>query len=354
MRHGGRSGFTLVELLVVIAIIGILVGLLLPAVQAAREAARRMQCSNNMKQLGLAIHNYESSNKRVPAGANAQWQNHSSPPAMALHNWHGYSPQTMILPFIEQQNVFNQLAFNSHHHDGAVRAPATVSPVAVGRIRIATFICPSDRDGLFGTTDVGNNNYGISFGSNIGWGLGTGAESNGMFTRAGYKRFADCTDGLSQTIMFGEFNKGDNLTSVVDTTSDFVANQVVATLRPSNVRYYPTAAELDAVGSAAFAAASSGNQRANAGIRWISPGHYTSAINTLAPPNWRWPALMEGGCGMGDCSGVFPARSRHSGGAMHTMGDGSVRFISSTIDLLEYQALGSASGGEAFSDTSGN
>lgn len=352
MRHRGRSGFTLVELLVVIAIIGILVGLLLPAVQAAREAARRMQCSNNMKQLGLAIHNYESSNKRVPAGANSQWQNHTGA-SMANHNWHGYSPLTMILPFIEQQSVFNQIAFNTHHHDGAVRPPATISPVAVGRIRIATFLCPSDRDGLFGTVNIGNSNYGVNFGSNIGWGLGTGAESNGMFTRAGYKRFADCTDGLSQTIMFGEFNKGDNLPSVVDTTSDFVANQVVQSLRPSAARYYPTAAELDALGSAAFTAASGTNQRVVAGIRWISPGHYTSAMNTLATPNWRWPAFMEGGCGMGDCSGVFPARSRHSGGAMHTMGDGSVRFISDNIDLLEYQALGSASGREAFSDSSG-
>lgn len=350
MRHRGRSGFTLVELLVVIAIIGILVGLLLPAVQAAREAARRMQCSNNMKQLGLAFHMYHDTYKRFPAGANQQYT-----PAtgnIQNNNWYGYSAMTMVLPFIEQQSLFNQLRFNSHHYDGNIIAPAVVSPLAVSRTKLATFLCPSDRDAPFGA-ETGQSNYGVCLGSNIGYGLGNTGEANGMFSRVNYTRFSDASDGLSQTIMLGEWNKGDNNGTIFDTSSDWANSIGIGTLRPNATRVYPTAAELDAVGQAALSAGAS-SHRSVAGLRWIAPGQYNSMFNTLATPNWRWPSLMDcGGCGQGDSSGVFPARSRHPGGAMHTMGDGSVRFINQTIDLFEYQALGSANGREAFSDSTG-
>lgn len=350
MRHRLRSGFTLVELLVVIAIIGILVGLLLPAVQAAREAARRISCSNNMKQLGLAFHMYHDTYKRFPAGANAQYT-----PAtgnIQNNNWYGYSALTMILPYIEQQPLYNQLKWNSHHYDGAVIAPATVSPLAVSRTKLAAFLCPSDKDAPYGA-EIGQSNYGVCFGSNIGYGLGNTGEANGMFARAVYKKMADASDGLSNTIMLGEWNKGDNDGTTFDTSADWANNIPIATLRPNTTRKYPTQAELDAVGAAALSAGPS-SHRSVAGLRWIAPGQYNSAFNTLVTPNWRFPSLMDcNGCGQGDSSGVFPSRSRHPGGTMHTMGDASVRFINQTVDLLEYQGLGSASGREAFSDTTG-
>jgi len=350
MRLRSRTGFTLVELLVVIAIIGILVGLLLPAVQAAREAARRMSCSNNMKNLGLAYHNYESAYKRLPSGANAQYT-----PATGNiqgYNWYGYSALTMVLPYIEQTNLFNQLRFNTHHYDGAVIAPASVSPLAVSRTKIPTFLCPSDKDAPFGA-EIGQSNYGVCFGSNIGYGLGNTGEANGMFARAIYKKFSDVTDGLSNTIMVGEWNKGDNDGNIFDTGADWVPSITIDSLRPNTTRRYPTVAELDVVGQAALSAGPSGH-RSVAGLRWIAPGQYNSAFNTLATPNWRWPSLMNcGGCGQGDSSGVFPARSRHTGGAMHALGDGSVRFIGQNVDLLQYQAQGSANGNEAFSDVDG-
>lgn len=352
MRHRLRSGFTLVELLVVIAIIGILVGLLLPAVQAAREAARRISCSNNMKQLGLAFHMYHDTYKRFPAASNSQWTTASNPPAIQNYNWYGYSALTMVLPYIEQQPLYNQLKWNTHHYDGAVIAPATVSPLAVSRTKLAAFLCPSDKDMPAGA-DIGQSNYGVCLGSNIGYGLGNTGEANGMFARAVYKKMADASDGLSNTIMLGEWNKGDNDGTSFDTSADWANNIPIATLRPNTTRKYPTQAELDAVGAAALSAGPS-SHRSVAGYRWIAPGQYNSAFNTLATPNWRFPSLMDcNGCGQGDSSGVFPSRSRHPGGTMHTMGDASVRFINQTVDLLEYQGLGSASGREAFSDTTG-
>ncbi len=350
MRHRIRSGFTLVELLVVIAIIGILVGLLLPAVQAAREAARRMSCSNNMKQLGLSFHMYHDTFKRLPSGSNSQYTPASTPPGIQNYNWYGYSALTMVLPYIEQSSLYNQLRWNTHHYDGAVIAPATVSPLAVSRTKIATFLCPSDKDSPYGA-EIGQSNYGVCFGSNIGYGLGNTGEANGMFARAVYKKFSDATDGLSATIMLGEWNKGDNTGTVFDTSSDWVNTIPIATLRPNTTRRYPTLAELDAVGQAALSRGPS-SHRSVAGLRWIAPGQYNSAFNTLATPNWRWPSLMDcDGCEQTDSSGVFPTRNRHPGGPMHAIG--SVRFINQTIELLEYQGLGSASGGEAFSDTTG-
>jgi prepilin-type N-terminal cleavage/methylation domain-containing protein len=205
------SGFTLVELLVVIAIIGILVGLLLPAVQAAREAARRMQCSNNFRQLGLAVHNYESAYKRLPTG----W--------VSLHQSGepGWGWATALLPFIEQSNVYNlidtRFAIDAPIHD-AMRS--TVIP---------TFICPSDiGDSTFEISEgnghthpfsnfqrpvdidaagpklflVGKSNYVGMFGT---FELEDDPYfGDGMFFGNSKIKFRDVTDGLSNTLMVGE------------------------------------------------------------------------------------------------------------------------------------------------------
>lgn len=349
MRRRSPAGFTLVELLVVIAIIGVLVGLLLPAVQAAREAARRMSCSNNLKQLGLSYHMYHDTFKKLPVGASAI---QTAALGTQNNNWYGYSPLTMILPYIEQQNLYNQLKFNAEHYAGGATFPATVSPLAVSRTRISTFRCPSDaKDGIFGA-DIGNTNYGVCYGTNIGYGLGMTADGlPGMFNRVNYTSFSLATDGLSNTIMLGEWNMGDNSGTIFDQTSDWTLGIAVAALRPTTTQRFPTAAQLDTVGQAALSAGPSAH-RSVAGYRWIAPGQYNSGFNTLATPNWRWPSLMDcTGCGQGDSNGVFPARSRHTGGAQHAMGDGSVRFIADSVDLLLYQSQGTAQGREALNDT---
>lgn len=330
-----KQGFTLVELLVVIAIIGILVGLLLPAVQAAREAARRMSCSNNLKQLGLAVHNYESTFQRIPKTASDVWGDNVYNTA----NWRGYSAHTAILPYIEQQNLFNLLRFDQSHYQNVGNPGA----LTVSRNQIATFLCPSDRDSP-NRTEIGWNNYGFSEGSNSGWNVNS-ADANGMFQRLYYNKFSDVIDGLSNTVMLSEFIKGDFQDARFDINGDFVREQPF----PGGwTAQFPSQALVEQYGQQCFNGRAA--HRSSAGFRWIAPGFYNTTINTIAPPNWRFPSCMIcGGCGQGDSQGVFPARSRHTGGAQVTWGDGSVKFIGDTIDFVLWQGLGSANGNEAVS-----
>ena len=352
-----RKGFTLVELLVVIAIIGILVGLLLPAVQAAREAARRMSCSNNMKQLGLAVHNYESTFKMAPRLATqgvTTWGQDAS--------WNGFSPHCQILPYIEQSNVYNQINFQDHLNDDthyphyAYRPPTwngagtktTPRPGLAGALtcqqlggtKVPAFLCPSDPP--YGDQAwTSNNNYGFSSGSCLGWN-GNGGDRNGFFQRQRNTGFNDVIDGLSNTIMIAEFVKGDASGSTFTRAGDFATIALPGGFPFKNW----TEAQLTQYGQLT---ASGANQNSEGGNFWFAPGHYNSAINTLAPPNWQYnSASIDTGCNgcQGDHDGVFPSRSRHTGGAMHTMGDASVQFISSSVSVPTYQALGSAKGGD--------
>ena len=190
---------------------------------------------------------------------------------------------------------------------------------------------------------MGWNNYGVCGGSNNGYGSAFG-DQNGFFKHNRETPFSDIIDGLSNTIMMGEFNKGDNTSALFAVVSGDFANGVAY---PSGwTNQFPTQAMLEAYGASCVAAGAS-SHRSNAGFRWVAPGQYNTEFNTIAPPNWRFPACMPcGGCGQGDSGGVFPARSRHAGGAMHAMGDASIQFISSSISIPTYQALGSAKGND--------
>lgn len=346
-----RLGFTLVELLVVIAIIGILVGLLLPAVQAAREAARRMQCSNNLKQVALSFHNYESTFKRLPRIASRLDLIRGDGAVVAASNWNGYSPQTMILPYIEQTAVFNLFTFKEVHHRNDLVPPAVgtingINASALNVVRstpIAAFKCPSDRD-FPSTTENGQNNYGVSEGPSVGYGVAA-ADRLGMFDKDLYRKFGDISDGLSNTIMLGEFLKGDNSNTTYTFPRDVIRAQPFVGILPNR---FPTQAQLEQYGKQCEGGIA--NHTSYAGFRWTAPGFYGTSINTVAPPNWPYPACHScTGCGQGDASGVFPARSNHTGGAMHAMGDGSVQFLSNNTNLATYQGLGSAFSGDTAS-----
>jgi prepilin-type N-terminal cleavage/methylation domain-containing protein len=204
LRRRRHSGFTLIELLVVIAIIAILVALLLPAVQQAREAARRTQCKNNLKQLGLALHNYHDAYKMFPAGhMESGWDGPSYR--------HQFSWLTYMLPYIDQSNVyslidFSQIDLSTSAHQNPVFMPA-------GTVDVATFICPSDPTGR-NNEEWAPTNY---LGNQGTLCQSRNKEGNGVFGHNSWIRIRDITDGTSQTIAAAEILKGDFNT---DSTKD--------------------------------------------------------------------------------------------------------------------------------------
>lgn len=190
-----RKGFTLVELLVVIAIIGVLIALLLPAVQAVRETARKMSCRNNLKQVGLAMHNYESAFRTLPAG----YLYRPSPAGNAL----GFSWGALLLPFLEQAAVQEEFNFNLPIFDEANRIPR--------ERHLMVFVCPSDSKSVDGFVPMGDEKYAMaSYVANFGPpDLDDNQEQRlGVFSRNSKTRLADIVDGLSNTLMTGERENG--------------------------------------------------------------------------------------------------------------------------------------------------
>lgn len=339
-----RDGFTLVELLVVIAIIGVLVGLLLPAVQAAREAARRMSCSNNLKQLGLALHNYhDTSNAIVPArNRNEQiWP----------QNWNTQtiSWRARILPYIEQSALYENVDFDIPHWWSGGQRPNSNWDIVAPTV-VPTYRCPSDGgngnvnwtspsgvqiQGHPSNRNYATTNYFASVGpdSRLRWdGLGLG-----MFTGYRYRNarrpgstsaFRDVTDGLSNTIAFSEGIIGHprvNVNADVTGSRSYV-NQANAVTADSNG--CPDGPP----------STSSTNARGNSWLRGYSPDDLT--FTTLMAPN----------SGLWDCHrnsdrNMYAARSLHPGGVLVGVGDGSVRFVSDSIDLAQWRALGGSHDG---------
>ena len=317
------KAFTLVELLVVIAIIGILIALLLPAVQAAREAARRSQCTNNMKQLALAMHNYHDVYQTFPRNA------YGSP---AWEVYQKLSANVSILPYIEQAALADQFSFTSSFGSN-IDGPA--------QQKVTAFLCPSalEFDGSVDWSGPGSN-YAWCSGSSVYTTRGGGEDGhNGMFQVLIEQRMANVTDGLSNTIMNSEILSGDADTSKATYPYDiFYSNNGVFDAVAD--KHNPTQAEIDTIG---LACESPSGERSNGGSHWAWYAHDQSLFNVSAPPNWRYPT-----CG-GDCCpggghdwsyGLMPPRSLHPGGVNAGLGDGSVRFISETINLTTLHHLG--------------
>jgi prepilin-type N-terminal cleavage/methylation domain-containing protein len=354
MSESRSRGFTLVELLVVIAIIGILVALLLPAVQAAREAARRMSCSNNMKNIALAFHNYHDTHKKFPIYSNRLV--HAGGTQVAV--WEGFSAHSLILPFMEQSPLYDRIETQKksvnvvwgwrHNFTG------TGNFDALRRTKIAAFVCPSD--GSKSGVEAGNCSYAVSEGCALGW-SNSNARNNGVFGReTGFERaMQDITDGTANTILMGEqllgdhdngfYRPGDIVRGV-----NFPGSQVPL----PNDSYWPVtgvlynATEVQAYGIACLAGI--GNHHSHGGRDWMAPMPAQTVMNTVAPPNWQYPSCQVCvPCGWMDSQGVFPARSRHPGGAMHALADGSVTVITNTIDGQVYCHLGNRGDGQSVS-----
>ncbi|MFG0286877.1 MAG: DUF1559 domain-containing protein [Rhodopirellula sp. JB044] len=365
-RRGRVShAFTLVELLVVIAIIGVLVGLLLPAVQAAREAARRMSCSNNFKQMGLAMHNYHSAYNRLPtlytgtAKPTSGASGYGSAATGGGYNELLLSHLVGILPFIEQQALWEQISNPSRENTG--NTAMTGSWNAMGPVpynpnykpwmtEVQTFRCPSDPG--VGLPAMGRTNYAACMGdSGYGFhnlpydkqGVSTGTEiaqstrasQRGMFVLQTPMRFRDVLDGLSNTLMCGEIitdlGDRDARSAVVEFHSpsgDYGGSPGGAYANPSScdVALDPERPQFWVNPLPSGFAMNSDN--AMRGFKWAQGTPTYVAFTAITPPNSPF-CRASGGDPRG---GNLPASSRHQGGAHVLMGDGAVRFITDSIE----------------------
>ncbi|NQV27643.1 MAG: DUF1559 domain-containing protein [Rhodopirellula sp.] len=322
-----KRGFTLIELLVVIAIIAILVALLLPAVQQAREAARRSQCKSNLKQLGIAMHNYHDVHSVLPLG-NFGSVNDSSAGANA---WRGFSTHTMLLPYMDQTPLYEAIDLNLMYDQGP-------NP-ALSNTKIAAFLCPSELS--YPSADSGNN-YVVSAGPARFW-TEAYTDSVGVFNYRKPVKFRDITDGTSNAIAASEALTGGGST-------DLGRREARGVPFPGgSARVFMSKAHVDAYASSCMSPPSGWNTSVHR--EWMNGTGGQTVFNTTAPPNWVAPDCHDcTGCGWFDTDGVWAARSLHTGGVHVLMADGVVKFVNDTVDFDVWQRAGHIQDGNELGD----
>jgi prepilin-type N-terminal cleavage/methylation domain-containing protein/prepilin-type processing-associated H-X9-DG protein len=328
-----NAAFTLVELLVVIAIIGILIALLLPAVQMAREAARRAECSNQMKQIGVALHNFHSTYQELPPGSPSR----SCPGYLQIPGWqYRWSPLAMLSPYMEQYGTYEALNLDMplYGHTGIYKGPGFgVHPDNQQAVDVVVpfLLCPSDR-GEKVHAGFGPTNYLACWGRGQPTSSGTAVfDTDGLFQSRDPIRFADVIDGTSNTAAFSESLLAPSGSGSLTLTHN---NRGLVTVGFRD-------GTLDEPRCSPFGSQASVSRR---GARWVDGFVLYSAYYHWWPPNSRVP----------DCAVWAPlrslwiaARSRHPGGVNLLLCDGSVRFVSDSIDLATWHALGSRNGRES-------
>ena len=349
-------GFTLIELLVVIAIIAVLIALLLPAVQAAREAARRSQCVNNMKQMGLAIHNYHNVHDVFPMGVSSTYY---SPGTYNVKQ--NFSVHAMLLPFLEQNQVYAAINFSIGCEDNAALFQYTIQSTAINA-NIKGFICPSDpRGGIEDRNAVTNtNNYYGSVGTTMNWGvlntnlntINVNAPSTGLFTFQQCYGLNSCTDGSSNTIAFGEGINGSQTLTLgmrgigINNVSALSAYETLDGSAAQGTTYAMPAV---AACQAAWIA-KTGSVETFRGDDWANGSMSKTLFNTITTPNYANNTVTHcSRVGSGNVADLSNASSYHPGGVNVTLGDGSVRFLKNTINPIIWYALGTKGGGEVIS-----
>ena len=335
MRHSRRWAFTLVELLVVIAIIGILIALLLPAVQAAREAARRAQCVNNLKQIGLALHNYAGVKNAFPwmrGPSNYPGTRNTSP----IGNEETINGYVFILPFLEMAPLYEQISkpWNGSTATLPFGPPRDFFYYPFWCEDLAAFRCPSTPPGLYygGNTAVkGRQNYPMCLGDSI-LNNHTTTNGRGIFFYRSAVRFADIIDGTSNTIMVGEKA---NAVDALDVRG--LGAQNVSGLNSSPILCMATATG----GKYTVTTVQTGRPLTSLWHSGLAP---FVGFTTVLPPNS--PSCLNDS--YGDNWGLYSASSYHPGGVNCLLADGSVRFISNTIDTRDLSAAELTSGASPY------
>jgi prepilin-type N-terminal cleavage/methylation domain-containing protein/prepilin-type processing-associated H-X9-DG protein len=362
MHHRRRSGFTLIELLVVIAIIAVLIALLLPAVQAAREAARRAQCVNNLKQIGLALHNYHSTNDCFPLGVSRYGP-------ITAYEWDCWSGHALMLGALEQTQLYNAANFslgNNMPNSVGFYANSTVTST-----RISVFLCPSDpnagslavlrtADNRMDTLDM---NYVASAGTTTNSPNNT-APTNAWATQGSTGLFwwylpygiNSVIDGTSNTVAFSEAlvtNGGSNATPATISNvwpgnsitgiggAGGAAQQYDANQNPGAI--------LTGLNACTTAFANRTGINNLRGVFWEVGSVGMTMFNTIVPPNslqYRWGACRNTGGGYPNDATFANTSSLHSGGVNCLMADGSVRFTKNSINQYTWWSLGTRAGNE--------
>ncbi|WP_337177175.1 DUF1559 domain-containing protein [Paludisphaera sp.] len=346
-----RKAFTLIELLVVIAIIAVLIALLLPAVQAAREAARRAQCTNNLKQLGLAMHNYHSSLNTFPVGFLYPRTGQVYPGVPALH--YRWSVLAQLSPYLEQSTVYNALNMDWPIAAGptGVLGAGPWTPFAanttVMAAKVAVFLCPSDPTAppttLPGGVLSGPSNYHFCTGDGSPWSANPGdagltVAPNGAFILGPPQSAASMVDGTSATVAASEGLIG---------TASGGASTVAGATPPGDVR------RLAAIGSTPLGdagCASPSGWRLDKGFGWWDGDYRTTLYNHYLTPNSRsydcWQSSPPHN------PAIKTARSNHAGGVCVLFCDGSVRFVKDSVAVPTWRAIATRNGGEVVSSDS--
>ncbi len=320
-----RDGFTIIELLVVIGIIGILVSLLLPAVQSAREAARRTSCVNNMRQIGIAMHNHHAAFDHLPSAAVAKEYRSVPATPWTFYRW---SALAQLSPYLENTAAHEALDLTKPLY--SVTFSVTPENIRGSRILVPTFLCPSDRAERVHST-FGPTNYAVCTGS--GDGGGTPIRTDGVFHVNSQTRISEISDGSSNTIAMSESLLG--VTSSKDNNVDtsyrftFAAPLTQAACDSSPVWNFSDAR----------------------GFAWVNGEYRTTLYNHHLPPNAAAADCISAKLTGGPSTVYTPfgwktARSRHPSGVNTLRADGSCQLVTDTVDLNVWRALSTRFGGE--------